>query len=305
MKTLILILLAFQAIQAQQIGDSTYNPIINHPVYNEGEGPIIFIDEAHNNFHTMSGRYKPFADILLKDGYNVKPFQNKFSAADLGSGKILVIANALNKRNIEDWTLPTPSAFTEEEIDQLEEWVKNGGSLLLIADHMPFPGAAEELALKFGFKLSNGFAFDTSVKAMGGVPALFTKKDKTLNDCLLTRGGNNSETVDSVYSFTGEAFRIPEDATPVLILNKNFVSVMPDTSWNFKDTTPMISAAGWSQGAVMKYGKGKVAMWGEAAMFSAQNVNDIKFGLNAPYAKYNLQLLLNIIHWLDQNSERN
>lgn len=73
---------------------------------------------------------------------------------------------------------------------------------------------------------------------------------------------------------------------------------MPDTSWNFKETTKRMSAAGWSQEAVKKYGKGRVAMWGEAAMFSAQTAIDKKFGLNAPYAKYNLQLLLNIIHWL-------
>jgi hypothetical protein len=34
-------------------------------------------------------------------------------------------------------------------------------------------------------------------------------------------------------------------------------------------------------------------------MFSAQTANNRKVGLNAPYARYNLQLLLNIKHWLD------
>lgn len=296
MKTLILLLLCFPLINAQQIGDSTYNPVIPDPAYSAGSGPVIFIDEAHNNFHTMSGRYKPFAEVLGKDGYQVRPYQTKFSVTGLDSGKILVISNALNERNTEDWTLPTPSAFTMEEINQLVDWVKNGGSLFLIADHMPFPGAAGDLAEKFGFKLNNGFAFDTSKK---GGPDLFTKNDKTLRENFITNGRNNSESVDSVYSFTGEAFQIPEDAVPILVLSKNFITIMPDTAWDFKDTTPKLSAEGWSQGAVKKYGKGKVAVWGEAAMFSAQTVNDRKVGLNSPYAKYNLQLLLNIIHWLD------
>ena len=301
MKIILLLLVPCQLMIAQQTGDSSYSPVVNHPAYEKGDGPVIFIDEAHNNFHTMTGRYKPFADLLEKDGYNVEPFQKSFTTDGLGEGKILVISNALNERNTEEWTLPTPSAFTEQEIDQVEEWVKNGGSLFLIADHMPFPGAAGKLADRFGFELNNGFAFDTSGKAMSGVPALFTKRDKTLNDCSVISGRNNSESVDSIYSFTGEAFRIPDDAIPVLILNKSFITLMPDTAWNFNETTPKISAAGWSQGAIMKYGKGRVVIWGEAAMFSAQTANGRKFGMNAPYAKYNAQLLLNIIHWLDGN----
>ena len=234
--------------------------------------------------------------MLEKDGYNVKPFQKYFTSDGLAAGRILVISNALNERNTEDWALPAYSAFTDEEIVQVGEWVKNGGSLFLIADHMPFPGAAEKLAGKFGFKLNNGFAFDTSKKAS---PDLFTRKDKTLGKNFITNGSNKSEYVDSIYSFTGEAFQIPGDAVPVLTLNENFVSFMPDTAWNFRETTKKMSAAGWLQGAVMKYGKGRVAVWGEAAMFSAQTANGRNFGMNAPYAKYNAQLLLNIIHWLD------
>jgi hypothetical protein len=296
LKISLLFVLGCQIILAQQIGDSTYNPVIKNPAYTKPEGPVVFIDEGHNNFHTMSGRYKPFAEILQKDGYNVKPYLGTFSITGLDSCKIIVVSNALNQRNTEEWTLPTPSAFTGKEIDQIVEWVGNGGSLFLIADHMPFPGAASELAEKFGFKLNNGFAFDTSKQAS---PDLFTRKDKTLGDNFITNGRNESERVDSIYSFTGEGFPIPEDAAAVLVLNKNFICLMPDTAWDFRSTTPKISAAGWSQGAVKKYGRGRVAVWGEAAMFSAQVANDQKFGLNAPYAKDNLQLLLNIIHWLD------
>jgi len=297
-KVFLLLSLLTGLVFAQQISDPDFNPPIFNPAYPPGEGSKIYIDEAHNNFHTMDGRYKPFADLLARDGYIIQPLKDTIEIYTLEQVDILVISNALNIKNIEDWTLPTPSAFTEDEIKIIVKWIEEGGSLFLIADHMPFPGAAGELAAAFGFELNNGFAYDT---VTGGGPDLFTLKDGTLNDNFITNGRSEQEKVDSIYSFTGEAFQIPEDATPVLILNDNFISLMPDTAWNFKDDTPQVSVAGWSQGTVKEFGKGKIAIWGEAAMFSAQIAGEqkAKVGMNAPEAKYNYQLLLNIIHWLD------
>jgi carotenoid cleavage dioxygenase-like enzyme len=87
--------------------------------------------------------------------------------------RILVIANALNKINIENWYIPTPSAFTVKEIETVRKWVKEGGSLFLIADHMPMGGAAAELAAAFGFHFTNGFAADTARRGND----YFTRKD--------------------------------------------------------------------------------------------------------------------------------
>ena len=299
MKKIFFYLLFFTGVSfSQQIGDPDFNPPIFNPAYPPGEGSIIYIDEAHNNFHTTEGRYKPFAELLERDGFVINPLKDTIHKNTLENVDILVISNALNIRNTADWTLPTPSAFTEDEIKNIVDWVMNGGSLFLIADHMPFPGAVHDLAKEFGFELSNNFAFDTTNKILGD---LFTRKDGTLEDNFITNGRSEQERVDSIYSFTGEAFQIPDDATPVLILNDNFISLMPDTAWNFKQDTPEISVAGWSQGSVKKFGKGKIAMWGEAAMFSAQIAGEqkIKVGMNSPKAKHNYQLLLNIIHWLD------
>lgn len=286
------------SVYGQQIGDPDFNPPIFKPAYKVGEGSNIYIDEAHNNFHTIDGRYKPFADLLAKDGYVIKPLKDSINRSSLEDIDILVISNALNIKNVQSWTLPTPSAFTRDEIKYLVKWVYEGGSLFLIADHMPFPGAASDLADEFGFKPNNGFAYNS---VNGGRPDLFIKKDGTLHNNFITNGRNHTENVDSIYSFTGEAFQIPEDAIPILTFNNNFISLMPDTAWNFKEDTPQISVAGWSQGAVKIFGKGKVVVWGEAAMFSAQIAgnNKRKVGMNALEAKYNYRLLLNIIHWLD------
>ena len=37
------------------------------------EHPRVLFDEAHNNFHTTDGRYKPFAEVIANDGFKVIP----------------------------------------------------------------------------------------------------------------------------------------------------------------------------------------------------------------------------------------
>ncbi len=297
---ILLTLFLIEEIKPQQIADTTYHPEIKNPAYQVGKGPVVFIDEGHYNFHTKNGRYKPFAMLLERDGYNVKEFKGKFEMSKLNEGKILVISNALNKINDTNWVLPTPSAFTKEEIKTVADWVSAGGSLFLIADHMPLAGAAHDLAAVFGFEIYNGFAFDTTSNNRG--QAFFNRNDLTLTKSPLTDGRNSSEKINQVVSFTGQAFKIPADAQPVLIFNQNFEIFLPDTAWQFNDKTKRISVEGWSQGAYKKFGKGRIAIFGEVAMFSAQlgGEQKVRMGMNSEIASENYQFLLNIIHWLDR-----
>jgi len=293
---LLLVLTLHTSVFAQQFADTAFNPLISRPEYPHGKGPVVLIDEGHHNFHTKDGRYLPFARLLEKDGYVVKGYTGVFTKAELDKGKILVIANALNRINVQDWYLPTPSAFTGEEIGIVREWVTEGGNLFLIADHMPMAGAAAALGAAFGFEFSNGFAVDT----LNQGPSYFSLADSTLTENNVTRGRDTSEAVHRVVTFTGQAFRIPPDATPVLIFSKDYISLMPDTAWVFDKSTRSIPVKGWSQGAFMTFGKGRVAVFGEAAMFTAQlaGPNKTRVGMNAPYARENCRLLLNIVHWL-------
>jgi uncharacterized protein (DUF2249 family) len=205
---------------------------------------------------------------------------------------ILVISNALNERNTEDWSLPNPSAFTDAEIQAVEAWVKGGGSLFLIADHMPFPGCNEKLAAAFGFKFYNGFAFDTTKQ---GGPDLFSVTNKRLSATPVTAG------LDSIYSFTGQAFDIPASASALLTLDQNFKIWSPRVAWKFDKETSKMEGKGKAQIASLEYGKGRVVISGEAAMFTAQlaGPNANKMGFNHPMAKSNPELLLRLIHWLD------
>ncbi len=300
-----LLVLAVGSGYAQQNADTLFHYDIKHPRYPEGKGPLILLDEGHNNFHTTLGRFRPFSDFLLMDGYVVVGNPSEFSKESLSHARVMVIANALNAVNVSVWTLPTPSAFNDKEIQILADWVKQGGSLFLIADHMPFPGAAESLAAVFGFTFHNGFAFRKSRSVVSvsnalSLPDIFSP-GKGLGENEITLGKLPREKVTSVRTFTGQAFKIPPGATPLIMLDDRYEVLLPNTAWEFEETTTRLPADGLSQGAYLEYGKGRVVIFGEAAMFSAQIQNgSVRMGMNAPDAIQNPQFLLNIIHWLDR-----
>ena len=280
----------------QQFGDPDFFPIVSAPAFPTGEGPRVAVDEAHANFHTLSGRFQAFATLARADGYVVEAFSTSFDRSSLSGVDLLVVANALNPRNESDWSLPTPSAFTSEEIAVVREWVESGGALLLIADHMPFPGAASAMAAAFGFELNNGFAMDTTAQG----PLVLRRADGSLGTHRVTEGRSQADRVDSVATFTGEAFQSPVGASDLLTLPAGFLSLMPDEAWEFGPDTPSVDVAGWSQGSVMQFGEGRLAVFGEAAMFTAQRTGPDRtpMGMNAPIATQNPQFVTNLIRWL-------
>ena len=123
---------------------------------------------------------------------------------------------------------------------------------------------------------------------------------RALGDHAVTRGRDASERVERVVSFTGSAFRPGPDAVPVMVFAGKVVSLEPKEAWEFSDATPRVDVKGWCQGAVMRVGKGRVAVFGEAAMFTAQLAGPDKspVGMNSPEAPENARFLLNVLHWL-------
>jgi hypothetical protein len=115
-----------------------------------------------------------------------------------------------------------------------------------------------------------------------------------------TEGRSAKEKVDSVVTFTGSAFYPGPHAQPILVFADGYISMTPEVAWEFKPETPRVPISGWCQGAVLRFGKGRVAVFGEAAMFTAQiaGPRKIPMGMNSPMAKQNYQFLLNIMHWL-------
>ena len=291
-------------VSSGQVPDKSYSPTINNPAYGAGSGPVVCVDEAHNNFHKIDNRFWAFGELLRRDGYVVEAGKEKFSTDVLEHCNILVIANAMLESG--DWgeyPYPTPSAFTDEEIKVGQIWVEGGGALLLIADHMPLAGTASALASAFGVEFNNGYAvagFDgeENLEATFGKPTIFSIETKTLISSPITNGRNENESVTSVRSFTGQAFQAPVSAQPILVLPEDFISLMPVKSDDFGPDTKRIPVGGWLQGAVMRFGSGRAAFFGEAAMFTAQLSDNNPMGMNAPMAEQNFQFVLNVMHWL-------
>jgi hypothetical protein len=279
-------------VVAQQQADPEFNISVENPAYKK-EGPRVMFDEAHHNFHTADGRYKPFVDLLMNDGYRVIRNRQPFSKTMLGSFKVLVIANALGAEE-DDEEGADNSAFTEEEIQVVHDWVKGGGALLLIADHAPFGGAAAALANKFGVESSKGYTFDPQNSVAGSASHLiFSRENKLLGTHPIVEGRGEAERINILRSFTGQSFKGPDESMPLLKLS--------DTATDAPDfeAQKSVSAAGRAQALALKFGKGRVVVQGEAAMLSAQISGAEKrpMGMNVP-GYDNKQYLLNLMHWL-------
>ncbi len=283
-----------QRAQGGQMADPDFDAKVAKPAYKK-KGPKVLFDEAHNNFHTASGRYKPFADLITNDGYQVTPNKQKFSRDTLKGFQILVISNALGKPRMAAAEASNP-AFTDEECDAVRDWVKAGGALLLIADHAPMGSANQILGQRFGIEMSKMFTvdeqnYDKESENPGFI--VYTRESGRLADHALTRGRSDSERVNKIIAFTGQSLKGPEGSVAFMKLADTAQDRMPGP-----DSKP-VSAVGRAQGIVLKLDKGRAIFLGEAAMLSAQitGPNQMKFGMNRPGID-NRQLALNIVHWL-------
>jgi len=287
----------------QYADESFVVPDGGEPRFSGTAGPTVGIDEAHRNYHTADGRYRSFANLLRNDGYRVIAFAESFTEDSLAGVDILVISNALSEEKADDWTLPTPPAFTAEEVADVEAWIRGGGRLLLIADHMPFPAAAEDLALEFGVVFQDSYAYNPTSFDNRESQLVFSKEDGLLADHRVTRAEGGGD-VPFVTTFTGQGFRILADAkaTPLLMLPDDSFLLLPSKASDFDESSPRIPGIGLVQGALIEHGEGRVAVFGEAAAFSAQiqerKAGPYKFGMNNAASPHNARFLLNTLGWL-------
>lgn len=306
--------------------DTHYDASVARPTYATTHPEVLF-DTAHRNFHTPDTRYKPFADLIRNDGYRVATNGQPFTAAGLAGHNILVIANARGAEGLEVyWS----SAFTEEECRVVAEWVRGGGSLLLIADHAPFGAAAEPLARAFGVDMSKGVTADpghadpdTGNRSF----ILYTRDNRMLGTHPILEGAAAAERIGRVMTFSGQSLRGPAGSTALLPLADSAIDRTPPSEAEIRaavsaaqeearregregpQSVPLArrgagaSAAGRAQAIAFPFGRGRVVVLGEAAMLSAQ-VGQFRgashpVGMNRPGID-NRQLALNIMHWLSR-----
>lgn len=270
---------------AQQIPDLGYNPPVPRPAYERDKGPVVAIDEAHKNTQTAEGQFKAFAELLRRDGYRVNAFTQTISAESLKGVDVLVIGDPSAR------AMSTGPVYSDAEVAALSDWVERGGSLLLILDHLHAPAGGAQIAEALGVKnWHNGYAavetsegrvgliiFRRAESALQERPALirtyrgwltYQGADAILTEHSITAGRGQEERVSSVMTFVGSAFQAPAGAEPLMVMPQQAISLAPPDLVSSIRTlgpeTPQIAVAGWFQGAVMKVGQGRVALFGEA-----------------------------------------
>ncbi|MFL6202563.1 MAG: DUF4350 domain-containing protein [Thermoanaerobaculia bacterium] len=291
--------LSLGAAAAQRIPDPEFDTSVERPAY-KFRHPAVVIDEAHSNFHTAEGRYKPLAELLRSDGYRVTRGTRKFDWKNLKGARVLVISNATAPDATDEASGP---AFTDEECNAVRDWVRAGGSLLLIADHTPYGSAAENLAKRFGVDMGKGTVFDPEHGHKEDPTVLtFSRENRLLGPHPLLRGRDPDEEVKLAVAFTGQSLGVPDGAVALLKLGPGAREAQSVQELQAATGRPV---GGRAQGIALKLGKGRVVMMGEAAMFSAQLIRfeqegkqvEFKMGMNVP-GNDDRQLALNIFHWL-------
>jgi hypothetical protein len=277
-----------------QEADLRFDTSVAPPAY-ETSPPTVLVDEGHFNFHTISGTYAPFAALLRNDGYRVQANGAQFEEQVFSGVNVLVIANARGGEESGSGHLP---AFTPSECRVVRDWVQNGGSVLLIADHAPFGAAARNLAREFGIEMSNRDTVDpvnsdSSVPRGGGF-LVFSRENGLLGNHPIVQGRNEEERLNRVLTYNGQSLRGPEGSVAFLPLANTALDISSDGD--------SASAAGRAQGIALEVGEGRIVVLGEAAMLTAQ-IGGVPFeqkrsvGISSPGSD-NKQLALNILHWL-------
>jgi len=278
------------------------------PASQPPDGPLILWDQGHNNFGTPERRRR-IVGWLVDSGYRVRDVLGRFDEATLAEADIVIIKNALAARNLGEanWRLPTPSAFTRDEIETIASWVGDGGALLLIIEHMPMAGGMADLASAFGVTVANGFvvradAVDQVIPELADTMAgvfVYRRGDGRLPSHPVTVGRTAAERIDSVATDWGSAFLLPPGAISLLTLDSAAVSLEPAVAWDFPVSTPQVPVGGWSQGALLGYGEGRLVVladaWPVIAPIPPESIDRI--GYDA-WGVQHAQFTLNLLRWL-------
>lgn len=314
------LLIATASAGAQQIPDSAFHYPNPEPAYAAGEGPVVCVDAGHENVHTATGRYLPFAELLRGDGYRVRETADAFDASSLAPCEILVIANAWSPEDDDEGRYPHRSAFAEAEITALLRWIHDGGSLLLIVDHSPWPGAAADLGQALGVHFFEGYTGScqygppdedilAAEAAKAGVTVEFLRDRLprgTFAEHAILRGRGGADAVTSVLAFGGSAFYASKQVEPVLVLGPDHPSFTPsgrNLGGLGRAEQPSYDLGGWLQAGALQFGRGRVVFLAEAAMCTAQifragTDRETARGMNTAMGKENPVFCLNLVRWL-------
>jgi hypothetical protein len=290
-------LLALPSTGAQRAAD--YRPPAFQPRFDARTSPKVVIDGGHREMHTMEGGYATLATLLRADGLRVRALTDApVSRTALEGIDVLVVSNARPPGEAEDALASDAQAFADAEVDALDAWVSQGGSLLLVADHYPFGLHVRSLSARFGVRMDGGYVADVehaNIASGDDGQILFQRATGGLGEHWITGP------LSTVQSFTGQALH-PDSGTCLLRLGAKAERFKAVATRRGDDVEvrmePGGSAGGWCQAVAGAHGRGRVVVLGEAAMITAQvDRQDQPFGMQLS-GDDNELFALQVVRWL-------
>ena len=265
---------------------------VENPSYEMNEGPLIMFDSAHKNFFIQSHLIKPLVDLLLNDGYRVSFLDKEFSKSSLSQAKVLVVITALPFDFATERSAADKNTFSRDELIELQNWVKSGGSLLAFSEHAPFDQAINPLLQKFEIESSIGTTIDTINYENKYGQGMIKFENSNLKKNHPTVNGKYK--VERLVSFGGSALLGPK--------YENILK-LDESSLNTKHSTGIgPEGRGNSQGLAGSYGSGKIAVFGDsngftAMVFNMQDGSKMYAGMNTEGYDWK-NFVLNTFSWL-------
>jgi hypothetical protein len=283
--------------QIGQRADSEYRYENRTPAFAKESGPLVAFSR-HNSPFVQQGSHEPLAALARGDGFRVAIIDG----SNPGEAPIFALINNYLKSFRDHSPMEPPSAFSPAEIETIRGWVEAGGSLLILADHAPLGGGASALAAAFGFTILNGHAAEER-EAQGGrarTDIEYRRGGDLTDNHAVTNGATGRKVIDRFFAFGGQAFIPPAGATTLLRIPQGWSAIF---SFGLEPAAlreaPRIDASGMAQGAVMDYGKGRIAVFAEAGGFSAQfGRGGRAHGFNTPQGADNPEFVLAVLRWL-------
>ena len=277
--------------------DTNVNLEVEDPTFEINDGPLIMFDSTHKNFFIQSHLIKPLVDLLINDGYRVAFLDKEFSKSSLSQASVLVVITALPFDFATENSAADKNTFSENELDELQNWVTDGGSLLAFSEHAPFDQAINPLLRKFDMESSIGTTVDTINYESKYGPGMIKFENKNLNTNHPIVNGKYK--VEKLVSFGGSA-----------LLGSKYQNILKldESSFNVKHSTGIgPEGKGNSQGLAGMYGSGKVAAFGDSNGFTAMvfNMDDgtkMYAGMNTEGYDWK-NFVLNTFRWLTNYSE--
>lgn len=274
------------------------------PAWQAGAGPLVVLSTT-NSSYVERGSMDPFAALARTDGFRVERQAGDLASALTPQTGVLVIANPYLPAYRDHPAMTPPSAFSPGEIEAVRQWVEQGGALLLLADHAPFGGGSSDLAAAFGFTFLNGHAVEDSAAAAGRITVniRFTPQAGLAGDHPIADGSTGRSPVDAFQAFGGQAFIPAAGARMLLTIPQGWTAVFTYRLRAELASAPRIDASGMAQGATLEYGKGRIAVFGEAGGFTAQVIDGVtRFGFNTPEGASNPEFVLSTLRWLARHA---